>query len=139
VYRSVKDIFIEAKQVLADADDICCFRVDATSDGPMDINCDTVKLQGNDNTFLEWNTPNILDVGAVEVTSVISRGTGAKSIHLLSTNVGSVTCNSQILVGEVLCEGGGSNNTAASIAACGVFLGIWNDVPTKELSGTALE
>ena len=104
---SVDDLFIEAKQVLADADSICCFRVDASSPTPIDINCDTVILNSTNGTFLEWNQPGVLDVGAVQVTSIAGVGTGSKAIHLLPTNAGSVSCYCHIMQGDILCEGGG--------------------------------
>ena len=107
VTGSVDDIFIEAKQVLADADGICCFHVDATSPVPIDINCDTVTLNSTNGTFLEWNQPNSLDVGAVQVTSVAGIGSGSIAIHLLSTNVGNVSCYCHVMQGDILCEGGG--------------------------------
>lgn len=105
--NSVDDIFVEARQVLADADGICCFRVDATSPTPIDINCDSVVLNKDNCTFLEWNQPNASDVGTVEVSSVAAVGAGSKSIHLIPTNKGTVTCYGHILGGDILCEGGG--------------------------------
>lgn len=140
VTGSVDDIFVSAPQVLADADGICCFRVDATSPVPIDFNSDTVILKGDNCTFLEWNQPNALDVGAVQVTTIAGLGAGSKAIHLLPTNVGSVSCYGHIIQGEILCEGGGlvldalvvdgdltvKNGVIANLKSIGVFQGNIN-------------
>lgn len=107
VTGSCDDIFVETTHVMLSGNNTTGVSVTATSPSPIDLNYDSIQLDGNDSTAIEWNQPNFTDVGTVEITTIGQGGTGGKSIHLLSTNLGNLTCSCQIINAEILVESGG--------------------------------
>lgn len=107
VTGSCDDIFVETTHVVLSGNNTVGVRMEATSPSPIDLNYDSIQLNGDNATAIEWNQANFTDVGTVEVTTIGQAGTGGKAVHLLSTNLGNLTLNSQIINGDILIEGGG--------------------------------
>lgn len=104
---SCDDIFVGTTHVMLSGNNTVGVTVTATSPSPIDLNYDSIQLDGDNATAIEWNQPNATDVGSIDVTTIGQAGTGGKSIHLLSTNLGNLTCSCQIINAEILVESGG--------------------------------
>lgn len=107
VTGSCDDIFVKTTHVMLNDNNTVGVRMEATSPSPIDLNYDSIQLNGNGATAIEWNQANLTDVGTVKISTIGQAGTSGKAVHLLSTNLGNLTLNSQIINADILIEGGG--------------------------------
>lgn len=100
-------VFHNNLEMVLARDDCIGVRCDASSPTPIDLNYETVAMNGDNCTFVEWNQPGALDVGVIQVSTVEETGSGGLSIHTLATNLGSLVVTAGIISADILAEGGG--------------------------------
>ena len=119
------DIFITVSQIALVGDSSAGFLVDASSPTPIDININTVTMDGDNTCLLDWNTPSLNDIGSIDVSTITEAGSGGEiftvrsgrlevdAIVLSATSITTVksgaqfSLDAQVVVGNTLVESGG--------------------------------